>query len=257
MKFVSNDLLLSAIKNAECDDLKPIFEQLRIPYRPTYPANFLVSRISQTGGHSFLNLFRDDESVGYLEILADVAGTLGMRAKSDVVRDSLPLDKKPLVTDVVPPQSAVGGLIAAHLDSLELAILQHVAQGIWSKMTAVQRSSFEETLAQIAADHGQSPKKLIYGAGGALVLANMGGFGTYMVMASLLHTVSFGLLGFGAYTAASSIVAVALGPVGWAALAGYAVFKFGSPSMQKLIPIVITVALIRQKKMHKPPTLSI
>ena len=94
MEFISNDFLLRVIESADPNDLLPIFEQLNIPFRPTYPANFLAKRISEAGGHSFMNLFRDNESVGYLEILVDVADTLAMSSKSDMVRDSLRLDKK-------------------------------------------------------------------------------------------------------------------------------------------------------------------
>ena len=50
------------------------------------------------------------------------------------------------------------------------------------------------------------------------LVAKMGGFGSYMLMSSILHAISFGTLSFGAYTAASSILHILIGPVGWAAL---------------------------------------
>ena len=80
-----------------------------------------------------------------------------------------------------------------------------------------------------------------------MTVANLGGFSTYMLMSSFLSVVSFGTLGFGAYTAASSLLSTIIGPVGWTALGIYAVYKWTQPDFKKLIPAVITVALIRKR----------
>ena len=80
-----------------------------------------------------------------------------------------------------------------------------------------------------------------------MTVANLGGFSTYMLMSSFLSVVSFGTLGFGAYTAASSLLSTIIGPVGWTALGIYAIYKWTRPDFKKLIPAVITVAMISKR----------
>jgi uncharacterized protein YaaW (UPF0174 family) len=66
-------------------------------------------------------------------------------------------------------------------------------------------------------------------------------------MSSVLSTISLGTLGFGAYTAASSALSLVLGPVGWIALGAAGIYAFGKPELGKTIPLVATVAMIRQR----------
>ena len=56
-----------------------------------------------------------------------------------------------------------------------------------------------------------------------------------------------GTLGFGAYTAATTLLSFVLGPPGWAALGIATVFTVGKPDYQKLIPIVAIIGAIRQR----------
>ena len=45
-------------------------------------------------------------------------------------------------------------------------------------------------------------------------MGKLGGFATNTLMSTVMSAVSMGTLGFGAYTAASSILSVVMGPVG-------------------------------------------
>ena len=85
------------------------------------------------------------------------------------------------------------------------------------------------------------------GATGLIVLGNMGGFATYTLLTTSMSAITMGSLGFGVYTAATSILSVILGPVGWVGLGTYAVYAYGAPDYQKLISVVATIGTIRQR----------
>ena len=72
-------------------------------------------------------------------------------------------------------------------------------------------------------------------------------FAPYMLMSSVLHAISFGTLSFGAYTAASSLLHVLLGPVGWAALGAAVVHKASKGNLKKTIPFALAVGAVRQR----------
>ncbi len=65
-----------------------------------------------------------------------------------------------------------------------------------------------------------------------------------------------GTLGFGAYTTATSALSVFLGPVGWIGLGAAAVYSYGKPKYKKLIPVVATIALIRQRLAYEAKLLA-
>lgn len=132
------------------------------------------------------------------------------------------------------------------LIELEEDIVRKILKLSYENMAKDEREEFDKKVKDIAAQQGISSQKII-GAAGLMTVANLGGFSTYMLMSSFLSVVSFGTLGFGAYTAASSLLSTIIGPVGWTALGIYAVYKWTRPDFKKLIPAVITVALIRKR----------
>ncbi|GAA5143280.1 hypothetical protein [Thalassotalea piscium] len=138
------------------------------------------------------------------------------------------------------------GMSIRKVVELEEAILKKVLKLSYENMSEDDRKEYDKKIKEIAVNHGISSTS-IFGAAGLMTVANLGGFTTYMLMSSFLSVVSFGTLGFGAYTAASSILSTIIGPVGWAALGVYALYKWSQPNYEKLIPAVITVSLIRQR----------
>lgn len=110
-----------------------------------------------------------------------------------------------------------------------------------------QLEEFDNSINQVVNEFGDNNHSGLVGTAGLMAIANLGGFATYTLLTSFMSAVSFGSLGFGAYTAATSLLSIAIGPVGWIALGSYAVFSLGKPSMSKLMPIVATVGAIRQR----------
>ena len=110
-----------------------------------------------------------------------------------------------------------------------------------------QLEEFDNSINQVVNEFGDNSHSGLVGTAGLMAIANLGGFATYTLLTSFMSAVSFGSLGFGAYTAATSLLSIAIGPVGWIALGSYAVFSLGKPSMSKLMPIVATVGAIRQR----------
>ena len=100
---------------------------------------------------------------------------------------------------------------------------------------------------QIAKKYDNDIGTYLTGGAGLIALGNIGGFATYTFLTTSLSTISMGTLGFSAYTAATSLLSVMFGPIGWASLGAIAVLTLGSPNTKKLIPIVATIGAIRQR----------
>jgi uncharacterized protein YaaW (UPF0174 family) len=165
---------------------------------------------------------------GYLQSLTQVADKLDVKYNKSMYK----LESKNLSIKVI--------------SDLEKKILNNFLQLGYKQMSDAEKSKFDREVKDIATEFGHS-KKGVVGAAGLMTIANLGGFSTYMLMSSFHSSVSLGTLGFGAYTAASSMLSTIIGPVGWAALGLYAIYKFSKPNYKKLIPGVILVALIRQR----------
>jgi hypothetical protein len=76
----------------------------------------------------------------------------------------------------------------------------------------------------------------VFATGGLMALLSSGGFGTYVAMSTVLSTAA-GLVGvtlpFAAFMTASSALSIALGPVGWIALAICGLLVVGGDYQQK------------------------
>jgi len=91
-------------------------------------------------------------------------------------------------------------------------------------------------------------KELI--VGGGLAAAQASGFGVYMAASTALAatTSAVGItLPFAAYTGLAKVVSVAIGPIGWAALATWLVIKSDTPDIKRLTPSVLQVASVRAR----------
>ncbi len=86
------------------------------------------------------------------------------------------------------------------------------------------------------------------GAFAGLAAAQMSGFGVYLLGSTLLGAINSALglgLGFGAFTGLSSLISLAIGPIGWAGLGVITIRKLGAPNYKKLLPVVILIAAER------------
>jgi hypothetical protein len=117
---------------------------------------------------------------------------------------------------------------------------------------AIQRlKNFDDHLSKTLSQYDTSNLGAITGTAGLMALANLGGFATYTFLTSAMSTLSFGTLGFGAYTAATSFLSILIGPVGWASLGLWTIFTLGKPDDSKLVLIVAMIGLIRQRVAHE------
>ncbi|MBW4459823.1 MAG: hypothetical protein KME47_06225 [Nodosilinea sp. WJT8-NPBG4] len=84
--------------------------------------------------------------------------------------------------------------------------------------------------------------------GGAIAAAKMSGFGVYLIASTVLGglTNALGLtLPFAMYMGMSQAIALVLGPVGWAALAGEIVWTLNQPNWERLTLGIVYVSLLR------------
>ena len=82
-------------------------------------------------------------------------------------------------------------------------------------------------------------------------MGKLGGFATNTLLSTVMSAVSMGTLGFGAYTAASSILSVVLGPVGIVGVGAVALYQVASPNARKSLQAIATIAMVRQRKLAK------
>lgn len=138
----------------------------------------------------------------------------------------------------------------SHSDStpdIEIKIVGSVWKDTLSRLTQEQREqllSQAETLAQkYAPGVGKEA-----GAFTALTAAQLSGFGVYLMGSTLLGAINSALglgLAFGAFTGLSSLISLAIGPVGWAGLGLWTIRKLGAANYKKLLPVVILIAAER------------
>lgn len=114
-------------------------------------------------------------------------------------------------------------------------------------MSEQDKLSFDAQINKIAKEFDSNITEKLTGTAGLMALGNLGGFATYTFLTTAMSTITMGTLGFGAYTAATTLLSIALGPVGWAGLGAATILALGKPDYQKLIPIVATIGAIRQR----------
>ncbi|MCI0748371.1 MAG: hypothetical protein L0Y58_23440 [Verrucomicrobia subdivision 3 bacterium] len=178
--------------------------------------------LCKAGSHSVAAWLRGvrghEQFVAYREVVADVARKLGSKkpASSATVAD---LERTAI-------GAAIDQMLASATPELRAALLGEIAK------------SQKQTVKGIAS------------ATGGLVAANLSGFGLYVAASTAVGAIA-GVLGvtlpFAAYTGMSSILATVIGPLGWAALAGWATFKLGSTNYKKTVPGVLALAAARAR----------
>lgn len=210
----------------------------------------LAFGVSIAGGNGLANATRG-HGVGYTEILRDLA----VACKVPVVADTydtnyffgLNISEWDSVSTVMRRQVSAADahrLALAFSQKAEKEIATRLFETMYEGLDTKQRSELDREMSAAAQKNGF---KIVGGGATTLVLLNMGGFATYTAMASILHFLSLGTLAFAGYTTVSSLLAVVLGPVGWAALGSLAVHKLASPSKQKLCAAVVQIAMLRAK----------
>lgn len=139
------------------------------------------------------------------------------------------------------------------ISKLEEAIVVAQFSDVLSKLDPVKRKEIE---AQIKREEEKLTEKYrsLIGGGGAILAAQASGFGVYMMASTIVGAASSAIgitLPFAFYTGMSQVIAVAIGPIGWAALVAGFVYKVGAPRMDKIVPAVFLVATIRSRLLEE------
>lgn len=242
-KFISNQVLIELLDQATEDEILSLTRLIEPNQKNPYSATKLQEEICEMGGHGIVNIFRG-QGTGYLDIVDEVADELkikgllsyNLRVKYFEEIENLKFDEK------IAKQKGI-----EYAQKAEEKIIIKLLELVYDKLDPNKKEEFDKQINKVAKQFDSSLTANLSGTAGLMALGNLGGFATYTFLTTSLNTISMGTLGFGAYTAATSFLSIALGPAGWAALGVAGVFALGKPEYEKLIPIVAMVGAIRQR----------
>lgn len=242
-KFISNQALKELLKKATYEEklslTKLLYPDLKKPFNDVT----LQKEICNEGGHGVINMWRG-QGTGYLDIADEVADELNIqnipsynyKVKYFEEVESLRYDWE---------ASKAKGVEYAEL--VEEKVIIKLLEMIYEPLDDDKKKEFDQQITEVAKQFDSNITKNLTGTAGLMVLGNLGGFATYTFLTTALSTISMGTLGFGVYTAATSLLSVMLGPLGWAGLGLIGLYALGKPNYEKLIPIVAIIGAIRQR----------
>lgn len=216
------------------------------------PNATLLDQILREGGHGISNLVRG-RGVAYAELLCDACDTLKVENAPSIWKTvhegrSLNAVDQNISKDAeILPEQLRFRLINDKLQEFENRLLAQLLKNIYEGLSEADKARFDAALAKVTADLADNSLKGLSTTAAIIALGNMGGFATYMLMSTVLSTLTFGALSFGAYTLASSMLSVLLGPIGWTALGLAAIYTLGSPNEKKVVRLAATCAMISQR----------
>ncbi len=248
-KYLSNGVLRGVIAQATNDERLSLTKLLDENQTVSYSYDKLQEEICLCGGHGTANFFRG-QGTSYLDILDDIIKELEIKgltpyfgAQNDNLSlcfiDDISIIKQPRIESI---EKGIKFAKEAE-EKIILKLLEHS----YEKMTQHERVEFDKKINEVAKQFGSDPTNKLAGAAGLIALGNIGGFATYTFLTTAMSAISMGTLSFGAYTSATSALSVILGPIGWAGLGAAAIYAYGKPEYQKLIPIAAIIGTIRQR----------
>lgn len=215
------------------------------------PASQLVDEILRAGGNSFANTFRG-HGVPYAELLHDTAEALkieDLQALDSLTITGLTIqemDQRLLNPSIAPEVTRVWRkALEDHVLKTERGIILKFIDDAYKRMTPEQREKVDRQVMEVAAKLPGKDFKGIGSSAGLLLVANAGGFATYMMLSTVISTLTGGLASFGIYTAASTALSVVLGPIGWTALGVASAYKLSAPNHQKTLNSIVAISMIK------------
>lgn len=211
----------------------------------------LARTICETGGQSIANWIRS-QGVPYTELLHDVAELLKVSALQPlktITPNGLTVAEmdaralNPVMANEV--ASNCKWQLEAYVHHHEREVLNKFTQDAYQRMSAEQRLEVDKQLQELAKKTQGISIGRIGTSAALLAAASASGFAPYLLLSTVISTVSGGLAVFSVYTAASSALHLLLGPPGWAALGATAIYKFGAPNQQKCLKAMLAIALLR------------
>jgi uncharacterized protein YaaW (UPF0174 family) len=128
---------------------------------------------------------------------------------------------------------------------IECAVVVKLFENLWEQLTLEQR---QQILLDLKRDSNDPHLEGFLLSGGAMIAARMSGFGVYLLASTVLGTLTGALgitLPFAVYIGMSQTIALILGPVGWAALAGGVLFSLNQPNWNRLELTVLYLSTLR------------
>lgn len=247
-QFLSNIELRRLLAKATPEERLRLMHILEPKWGNRVTPEDLQSVICNSGGHSAMNLLRG-QGAGYLDIVDDVAKKLDIRPHIPYYSDDieLPVSKFDEVDCLRTTREQGAKLGVEYAEKMEEKIILKLLELAYENMSPSERKEFDKQINDVAEQFDSQHIGKLAGASGLIILGNLGGFATYTFLTTSMSAISFGTLGFGAYTTATTTLSYLLGPPGWAALGAYGVFALGKPNMKKMVPVVAGVGAVRQR----------
>lgn len=242
---VGNGRLLPVLQRASHDELYAIVKHLnrswdvrvrrderieaaqhdltRVPY-------VVEEYVLRAGGNALANLYRGGRGPEYEEVLRDVCAVMKVGVE-------------PGATNV----------------AVEAKMLLELMDRVWASMSPTDRqNAIEDAQAQLRAADKEAGKVsgsalwvLPLSALAAQAGAQLTGFLVYQLAVQVANVLARQMVGYGLALAANAalvrVLAVAIGPLGWIASAGWLAVDLAGPSYKGLAPAVFTIATLRQQ----------
>jgi Uncharacterized protein conserved in bacteria len=128
---------------------------------------------------------------------------------------------------------------------IEAAVVTKLFQNMLEQLSPEQR---QKLVMEMRRGNDDPRLESLLLSGGVMTVAKMSGFGVYLLASTVLGGLTNALgitLPFAIYLGMSQTIALILGPVGWAALAGGILFTLNQPNWNRLTLAVVYVSMLR------------
>jgi uncharacterized protein YaaW (UPF0174 family) len=128
---------------------------------------------------------------------------------------------------------------------IERAVVVQLFASLLETLTPEQQ---QQIMLEWRQDSGEPHLEGFLVSGGTMLAAKMSGFGVYLLASTVLGSLTNALglaLPFAVYMGMSQAIALVLGPIGWAALAGGLVYSLNQPHWSRLELAVVYVSMLR------------
>jgi uncharacterized protein YaaW (UPF0174 family) len=246
-------MVQQVLNHADQDELLTIAKIFNPEAKSPSSPNEIGEKICEAGGHVIGNWLRS-QGVPYTQFLSDVAKFIkidtaqSLNAISPNGLKLAEMDARALNPTL---NSDVSSNCKWQVDDFivrqEQEILKKFTENIYQHITPEQKIEVDKRIRDFAKTAPGISTRGLGTSAAFIAAASAGGFAPYMLLSTVISTVTGGMAGFGVYTAASSALHVLIGPAGWAALGAAAIYKIGGPNQQKCLKAALAIALLRGK----------
>ena len=245
--FLSNMVLRDLLKQSTYEEKLSLTKILNKSQTKPYDYIKLQEEICLEGGHWLFNKQRG-QGTGYLDILDDILDKLEISNPYSYQIEIKYFDEINNLN--YNKEISIQKGINYALESEEKIIIK-LLELIYNQLNDTQKQEFDKQVINVAKQFDSNASLHLQGMTSLMLLGHLGGFATYTFLTTSLSVISLGSLGFGAYTTATSLLSIVMGPIGWTGLGLAGIYTMGKPSYEKLIPIVAIIGTIRQRIIYE------